>query len=103
MHCPAEKLADLAEILDQIRRLPQVSEVKPGIFYMRRVAFLHFHLTNGHRSADVRCGDRWGPPIPVPFDAGALLKAEFIREVSHRHAETIARLPRKRHSDVGHG
>jgi hypothetical protein len=44
----------------EIRRWPGVLELQPGIFHFERTAFLHFHLVNGTRSADVRAGKDWG-------------------------------------------
>lgn len=88
MHCPPELLGDLTGVLDQVRALPHVVENKPGIFYVRRVAFLHFHLTKGVRSADVRSGKTWGPRIDIPADADDASRAAFLAEVRRRYEET---------------
>jgi hypothetical protein len=53
MHCPYKNLADLKDCLAAIRRWSGIVEPKPGIFYLGRTAFLHFHLTDGLRSANV--------------------------------------------------
>lgn len=53
-HCPYRHLGDLKSCLAAIRELPEIVELKPGIFYLRRTPFLHFHLKDGVRSADVR-------------------------------------------------
>lgn len=43
-HCPYEQLVDIQELLAEMREWPEIREVKPGIFYLKRKAFLHFHL-----------------------------------------------------------
>lgn len=57
-HCPFEKLADLANILEKIRAWPDIREPKPGIFYYKRLPFLHFHEKDGRRwgSGSARTG-----------------------------------------------
>src|SRR4051812_44832355 len=66
-HCPYAKLEDLKDILFQVRKLPNIKEPKPGIFYIKGKSFLHFHLKDDRRWADVRDGKDWGPSIDVPF------------------------------------
>ena len=43
-HWPAELLDDLTDLLDEVRCWTGVIEKKPGVFYVRREPFLHFHL-----------------------------------------------------------
>jgi hypothetical protein len=76
-HCPYEKLADLKDCLAAIRELPSIVEPKPGIFYLGRTAFLHFHLQDGVRSADVRAGKEWGIVLEIPLNASAERKKDF--------------------------
>lgn len=88
-HCPFEQLADLRDCLDEIRSWPNVLEPRPGIFYLKRVPFLHFHLDRaGRRWADIREGDDWGPEVDVPTGASRALKASFLREARRRYAAT---------------
>ena len=89
MHCPPENLTDLAGVLDKVRELPQVVETRPGTFYIRRVAFLHFHLTKGARSADVRDGRSWGSRIEIPVGADRQVQAGFLAEVARRYERTV--------------
>jgi hypothetical protein len=92
-HCPFEKLGDLRAVLDEIRTWPGIEEPKPGIFYLKRVAFLHFHLdTDGHRSADVREGAVWGEPLDVPLPASATAQRRLLAEARRRHAATTLHL-----------
>ncbi|MBI1847696.1 MAG: hypothetical protein HYR86_12080 [Candidatus Rokubacteria bacterium] len=51
-YCPPALLDDLAEVLAEVRAWAGVVEKKPGVFYVRRQPFLHFHLvrdTSGYR------------------------------------------------------
>jgi hypothetical protein len=78
-HCPSEKLSDLRALLAEIREWPEIREVKPGIFYLRRMPFLHFHLKDGDRWADVRCGRDWASPIGIPFSPTAKEREDFLK------------------------
>jgi len=89
-HCPFDKLADLRECLDEVRSWPNVMEPRPGIFYIKRVPFLHFHLDKtGRRWADIRDGGDWGAEFDVPVDASQSMKQRFLREARRRYA-TVA-------------
>ena len=90
-HCPFEKLGDLRDCLDAVRSWPNVSEPKPGIFYIKRVPFLHFHIdATGRRWADIRDGDDWGAEVDVPVDASRPSKQRFLREARRRYG-TVAK------------
>jgi hypothetical protein len=98
-HCPFEKLGDLRDVLDEIRAWPGIEEPKPGIFHLKRVAFLHFHLyPDGRRRADVRDGAAWGEPLDVPLPASVGARRRLLAEARRRHATTTSHLagPRKR-------
>ena len=91
-HCPFEKLADLADVLDEIRVLPGIREPRPGVFYCGRVPFLHFHIDKtGRRWADVRDGVAWGPEVDLALGAPASERKRFLREVRRRYDATAAR------------
>jgi len=42
-HAGPNSLAGFADVLAAIRRRPELTERKPGIFYRKAIAFLHFH------------------------------------------------------------
>jgi hypothetical protein len=90
MHCPYDKLADLKDCMAAIRELPGIVEPKPGIFYLGRTAFLHFHLQDGVRSADVRSGKEWGAVLEIPINASAERKRRFLSELKRRYKITAA-------------
>src|SRR5436309_3397995 len=53
-HASAEALNALAPLLVQLRLLPELTEKKPGVFYRKSRAFLHFHEDPAGLFADVR-------------------------------------------------
>jgi hypothetical protein len=58
-HARANDLRDLRDALAEIRALPGVSERRPGVFWLRRTAFLHFHTTGDFRRAHAKIGTAW--------------------------------------------
>jgi hypothetical protein len=84
-HARSEELRDLEDVLGELRALPGVSERAPGVFYLRRIPFLHFHTKAGKRWADAKIGSGWGPEMPLPFGAAKRLRASFLTEVRARY------------------
>jgi hypothetical protein len=84
-HARIEDLRDIVDVLDQIRLLPGVAERAPGVFYLRRVPFLHFHTKGSARWADAKIGSTWGAEISIPLGASGALKAAFVDEVRARY------------------
>jgi hypothetical protein len=87
-HCPYDQLTDLEDVLAVIRRWPDVKELKPGTFYVRRTPFLHFHLKGERRWADVRAGEDWGPSLDIPLRASARAKRAFLQALARCHRST---------------
>lgn len=57
-HASSETLQSLLPLLEQLRKLPDLTERKPGIFYRKSAAFLHFHEDSQGIFADVKLGGR---------------------------------------------
>ena len=53
-HAGPSALHSLQELLASLRRLPGLVERKPGIFYVKSKAYLHFHEDPAGLFADVR-------------------------------------------------
>jgi len=53
-HAGAETLRRLAPLRQRLRTVPGLVERKPGIFFVRSAAFLHFHEDPAGIFADVR-------------------------------------------------
>ena len=53
-HASPQALERLARHLDELRGLSGLQERKPGVFYRRSRAFLHFHEDGDDLYADVR-------------------------------------------------
>jgi hypothetical protein len=58
-HAGAEALGALNELLQKLRNRTGLVERKPGIFYVKGKAFLHFHEDRAGLFADLRQGSAW--------------------------------------------
>ena len=58
-HAGAEALSALGALLDEIRRGEGIVERRPGVFYRKGRAFLHFHEDSSGLHADMRLGAAW--------------------------------------------
>jgi hypothetical protein len=86
-HCPPELLDDLADVLADVRTWAHVIEKKPGVFYVRRQPFLHFHLLAGsRRCADVKVGTDW-VRVDLPRPTSSARRRAFLCELRRRYRE----------------
>jgi len=53
-HAEPKALEPLLPLLRQLREIKGLKEVRPGIFYLRGSAFLHFHDEQGLLSVDLK-------------------------------------------------
>lgn len=80
-HAGPAALTQLAPLLARLRQQPGLVERKPGIFYRRSAAFLHFHEDASGLWADVKLDGRTFTRLPVSSAAeqtrllGAVAKA----------------------------
>jgi hypothetical protein len=58
-HAGAEALGVLSDLLQKLRNRTGLVERKPGIFYVKGRAFLHFHEDRAGLFADLRHGGDW--------------------------------------------
>ena len=59
-HAGAQTLTTLAPLLAHLRAaLPGVAERKPGTFYRKGQAFLHFHEDTAGLFADLKVAGQW--------------------------------------------
>lgn len=78
-HCPPELLDDLADLFATLRTWDGVVEKKPGVFYVGRQPFLHFHLVEGgRRRADVKGSEDW-------------IQVDLLRPVSAKNRQALLR------------
>ena len=87
--CPADLLDDLADLFAEIRDWPGVIQKAPGVFYVGRQPFLHFHRqADGGRRADVKGADGWVPfELPHPISVGR--RRAFLRGLRRHHGRTL--------------
>lgn len=81
-HACAETLRSIDPLLQKLRALPGMQEKKPGVFYRKSRAFLHFHEDGDCLYADVRLvePDFKRMPVNSAREQNTLLKA--IREAA---------------------
>lgn len=73
-HAGPEDLAKIEPLLARVRQLGGLVERKPGTFYRKRDAFLHFHTDGEAFEADVKVGDEWQRvPATTPTEQADLL------------------------------
>ncbi|HEX6392164.1 MAG TPA: hypothetical protein VFZ97_01900 [Acidimicrobiales bacterium] len=71
------RLDDIADVLQQVRSWDGVEDRGGGTFYLKRKPYLHFHVGQDSRRADIRRFDGWVQfDLPEPLPAG--LKQEFL-------------------------
>ena len=68
-HASEEALKTLLPLLRQLREIKGLKEMKPGIFYLKGSAFLHFHDDAGKLCGDLKRSrggfDRYAVDTPV--------------------------------------
>ena len=81
-HAGSTALAALKDVLDAIRSRPGMREPRPGVFYRKGKAWLHFHEDPAGLFADLRLGSEW-QRFAVSGAAGRrALLAEIDRAIS---------------------
>lgn len=88
-HCPPELLADLVDVLDEIRSWPGIKEKSFACFYLKSQGFAHFHVKDGERWADARRGKSWGEPIPIAIEASKAQRQKFLKTLRGYYDETV--------------
>lgn len=58
-HAGSEALDALSDLIEKLRTLTGLAERKPGIFYAKGKAFLHFHEDRAGLFADLREHREW--------------------------------------------
>jgi hypothetical protein len=75
-HAGPAALERLAGLLMQLRDRPALAEPRPGVFYRRSRAFLHFHEDPAGLFADFRPGDDWlRLPVTSQAEQAGLIEA----------------------------
>lgn len=75
-HAGPGALQALSELLEHLRVRRALTEKRPGIFYVRGKAFLHFHEDPAGVFGDLRCRREWRRlPVNNAADRAVLLGA----------------------------
>jgi hypothetical protein len=73
-HAGAGALDALSDLLESLRTRTPPVEKRPGTFYVKGKAFLHFHEDRAGLFADLRDGDDWlRLPVNSPDERAKLL------------------------------
>ena len=80
-HAGSDTLDRLAQLLEALRGMPGLKEMKRGIFYRRSRAFLHFHEDPEGIYADVRGSDGTFERIRVDTSDGQDVLLKRVGEV----------------------
>ena len=64
-HAGSTTLAQLGPLLDRVRALGRLAERRPGTFYLRSSAFLHFHEDPAGLFADLKADGKTFTRLPV--------------------------------------
>lgn len=80
-HATTETIAKLEPLLNRIRKFRELKEKKPGIYYYKFNAFLHFHEDGNQVYADIKL-------IPPNFE-------RFPASTSEQQDQLISLIQRK--------
>lgn len=78
-HAGPDTLRSLDSLLAGIRALPGLTERKPGIFYRKAQAYLHFHEDPAGLFADIKLGVDGFSRFPVNTEAERLALLSMAR------------------------
>jgi hypothetical protein len=80
------RLADVADVLAEVRGWDGVQDRGDGTFYLRRRPFLHFHAGRDSRRADVRTAGGW-VQIDLPEPASVEDRRRLLAVLRAEHAD----------------
>lgn len=86
--CPLELLVDLTDLLAEVRTWDGVIEKSPAVFYLRRQPFLHFHLVDGRRRADVKTASGW-TQLDLPRPISTARRRALLSALRREHAGRV--------------
>jgi hypothetical protein len=80
-HAGEAALDSIEPLLTELRRLEGIRERKPGVFYKKSSAFIHFHEDPAGIFADVRREREWlRLPVNTPSERRQLVR--LVRKIS---------------------
>lgn len=96
-HAGPATLARIAPLLDELRARAVLREMRPGVFYLKSRAFLHFHDDPSGIFADVRLSDDFiRLPVTTNSEQSDLLEriADCLSAIESRNATRTAKAGR---------
>ena len=80
------RLADLEEVLGEVRSWGGIDDRGGGTMYLHRRPFLHFHAGRDSRRADVKRAEGW-IEIDLPEPAPAALRKRLLKVLRDEYAD----------------
>ena len=97
-HAGPGTLARIAPLLEELRARPALREMRPGVFYLKSRAFLHFHDDPSGIFADVRlAGEFVRLPVTSRSEQSDLLERidDCLSSVDSRETDRRRRAGRR--------
>jgi hypothetical protein len=97
-HAGPATLARIAPLLDELRDRASLREMRPGVFYLKSRAFLHFHDDPSGIFADVRLSDDFVRlPVTTSSEQSDLLEriADCLSAIEARSTSTKPKAGRR--------
>jgi hypothetical protein len=91
-HAGPRTLDRISPLLEELRSRPALREMRPGVFYLKSRAFLHFHDDPSGIFADVRLADDF---VRFPVTSGSQ-QADLVGRIDDRLAAIESRATDKR-------
>jgi hypothetical protein len=80
------RLADVDDVLAEVRSWSGIEDRGGGTFYLRRKPFLHFHAGADSRRADVRTAKGW-VEVDLPEPANSEVKQRLLATLTVEKAK----------------
>jgi hypothetical protein len=93
-------LVDLRDALAAVRALPGLTERSPGVFWLHRTPFMHFHTARPPRRVHAKNGAGWGAEIILPVGVDRAARAAFVKEIRARYEACLASRARRPRSSA---
>ena len=87
--CPIEKLDDLKEVLNKVSKLKYINEKKLGLYYIKNKPFLHFHMKDGVRWADIRNETQWNEKNIISLNSNSNEKDAFFELILELYEKNL--------------
>ncbi len=96
-HAGPATLARISPLLEELRARPVLREQRPGVFYLKSRAFLHFHDDPSGIFADVRLAEGF---VRLPVTSSSQ-QSDLLEQIDNRVSSIESRATGKRRERRG--